>query len=237
MEKKLKLLLVDDEENILSALNRVFRDDNVYEIITAHSAQDALQKVSSVSVDVVISDQRMPGMGGAELLQKIRDLYPDSIRFLLSGYADVEAIISAINEGDIYRFIKKPWNNEDLKMLVKKAIGQRDISRLISEAIFRAKRTIDAGKDLEVATSEDKKSLIVKLKDSSKVISPENILRLVDFIIGTVESEGKITDGQFRFSSGMINKKEGRIVLSIDMGKSISLNIELPPTESSAKQA
>lgn len=226
--KKIQLLLVDDEENILNALYRIFRDDPSYEITIAHSAQDALQKISSIPVDIVISDQRMPGMGGAELLQEIRNRYPDSIRFLLSGYADVEAIISAINEGDIYRFVKKPWNNEELKNLVKGAVGQRDISRIISEAVFRARRIINISKDLEIYVSEDKKNLHIKLKDSSKIIPAESILRLIDFIIGAIESEDATGKRNFAFTGGMVNKKEGRIILSVDLGKDLSLTIEFP---------
>lgn len=228
MEKKYHLLLVDDEENILNALYRIFREDTSYEIITAHNAQDALQKVAHTPIDIVISDQRMPGMGGAELLQEIRNQYPDSIRFLLSGYADVEAIISAINEGDIYRFIKKPWNNEELKNLVKHAIGQRDISRIISEAVFRAKRIININKDIEVVVSEDKKNLSLKLKDSSKVLPTESLLRLVDFIVGTIESGDNLDKKGFAFSSGVVNKKDGRITLSVDLGKDMSLSIDFP---------
>lgn len=229
-ERKYHLVLVDDEESILNALYRVFRDDPDYEIITAHDAQDALQKVAAVAVDVIISDQRMPGIGGAELLQEIRNRYPDSIRFLLSGYADVEAIISAINEGDIYRFIKKPWNNEELKNLVKNAINQRDISRIISEAVFRAKKIINVSRDIEVTVSDDTKNLNLKLKDSSKIMPPENILRLIDFIIGTVESSGKVGKESLVFSGGMFNKKEGRVILSVDLGKDLNLTIEFPPS-------
>lgn len=228
MDAKYKLLLVDDEENILNALVRVFRGEEDFEIIMAHNAQDAQQKIAHTSIDIVISDQRMPGMGGAELLKVIRDMYPDSIRFLLSGYADVEAIITAINEGDIYRFIKKPWNNDELKALVKKSIGQRDITRIISETVFRAKRTLEINKDIEMAISSDGKGLTLKMKDSSRVIPPESLLRLVDFIIGAVESEGKLNEGEFHFSGGTINKQGGKIALVVDMGKDISLNIEFP---------
>lgn len=235
MPRKYILLLVDDEENILSALNRIFREEKIYEIITAHDAQDALQKISKTAVDIVISDQRMPGMGGAELLKEIRDTHPDSIRFLLSGYADVEAIISAINEGDIYRFIKKPWNNEEIKDLVKISITQRDVSRIISEAVFRAKKTIDISRDVHVVTSEDKKNISIKLMNTTKIISTGSLLRLVDFIIAAIESEGKLKDSEFSLISGMINRKEGKIILSIDMGKEISLNIEFPPSSSSTK--
>lgn len=228
-EKKYYLLLVDDEENILNALCRIFRGDVSYEIITAHNAQDALQKIATIPVDVVISDQRMPGMGGAELLQEIRNRYPDSVRFLLSGYADVEAIISAINEGDIYRFVKKPWNNEELKSLVKGALNQRDISRIISEAVFRAKRVINVSKDIDVVVSEDKKNISLKLKDSSKIISAESALRLIDFVMGAIESEEKFAKKNLFFAGGTINKKEGKIILSVDLGRDLSLTIEFPP--------
>ncbi|PIQ89587.1 MAG: hypothetical protein COV72_02290 [Candidatus Omnitrophica bacterium CG11_big_fil_rev_8_21_14_0_20_42_13] len=230
MAEKLKMLLVDDEENILNALCRVFRGDDSYEIITANNAHDALNKASTMPVDIIISDQRMPGMGGAELLQKIRDMYPDSIRFLLSGYADVEAIISAINEGDIYRFVKKPWNNEELKGLVKNSISQRDITRIISEAIFRARRTVDLNRDIDVAVSDDGRNINVRLKETSKVIPAHNVLRLIDFVIGSIESEGKLDAKGIKFSSGVVNKKEGKINLAIELGKGINLTIELPST-------
>lgn len=226
MTQKYNLLLVDDEENILSALQRIFRGDETLEIITASSAQDALQKIANVSVDVVISDQRMPGMRGAELLQEIKARYPDSIRFLLSGYADIEAIISAINEGDIYRFIKKPWDNVELKNMVKQSLEQRTISRIISEAVFRAKRIIGVSSDIKVDSSSDKRSLNISLSDSSKIIPPESILRLIDFIVGTMEAEGKLDKAGF--SGGTFDKKEGKVVLSVDLAKDIKLNIEFP---------
>lgn len=229
-DKKYCLLLVDDEENILNALYRIFRDDPTYEIITAHNAQDALAKIAHLTVDIVISDQRMPGMGGAELLHEIRNKYPDCIRFLLSGYADVEAIISAINEGDIYRFIKKPWNNDDLKALVKNAIGQRDVSHIVSEAIFRARTIINDAKDIEVEVSEDKTNLRLKIKDSSKIISVKSVLRLIDFILDVVDSDEKLEKKNLLFSGGIVNKSGGKIILSIDLGKDMNVSIELPPT-------
>jgi two-component system NtrC family sensor kinase len=124
MSEPLRILFIDDEENILRALERVFFDDD-YEILTAGSADEALQVLSRVSpVQVVVSDYRMPLMNGVELLRTVRAQWPETVRAVLSGYADTAAIVSAINDGQIYRFIPKPWDDTDLRMTIAAAAEQ-----------------------------------------------------------------------------------------------------------------
>ncbi|RLB82310.1 MAG: secretion system protein E [Deltaproteobacteria bacterium] len=121
-----KVLFVDDEENVLKAMRRIFRQEN-YTILTASSGVEALKLLEKEPVHVVISDHRMPGMTGADLLRKVKELYPQTIRIMLTGHADVDAIMGAINEGAVYKFITKPWNDADLRLTVSLALEQYDL--------------------------------------------------------------------------------------------------------------
>jgi diguanylate cyclase len=108
------LLLLDDEENMLRSLVRLFRRDG-YKVLTANSVREAFDLLASNAVQVIVSDQRMPDMSGTEFLAKVRDLYPDTVRMVLSGYTDLATITEAINRGAIYRFLTKPWNDDELR--------------------------------------------------------------------------------------------------------------------------
>jgi PAS domain S-box-containing protein/diguanylate cyclase (GGDEF)-like protein len=121
------LLLVDDEENILNALKRLLRRDG-YHIITATSAAEGLQRLAEHEVDVIVSDQRMPGMTGVEFLRRAKELYPDTVRMVLSGYTELQSIIDAVNEGAIYKFLTKPWDDERLRSHVAEAFRQKDLA-------------------------------------------------------------------------------------------------------------
>jgi CheY-like chemotaxis protein len=121
------ILFVDDETSILKALRRIFLDEN-YHVITAGGGQEALDLLQAGETPtVIISDQRMPGMGGAEFLSRARKILPDSIRMVLTGYADINAAMESINQGGIYRYILKPWNDEELRLAVKDAVLMFDL--------------------------------------------------------------------------------------------------------------
>lgn len=114
------LLLVDDEENIASALTRLLRRDG-YSILRANGGLKGLEILAQNPVGVIISDQRMPGMTGTEFLSKVRELYPDTIRIVLSGYTDLNSVTDAINRGAIYKFLTKPWEDDLLRAHVEEA--------------------------------------------------------------------------------------------------------------------
>ena len=114
------LLLVDDEENITSALVRLLRQDG-YRILRANGGEAGLELLAQNAVGVIISDQRMPGMTGVEFLGKVRDLYPDTVRIVLSGYTELNSVTDAINRGAIYKFFTKPWEDDLLRANVKEA--------------------------------------------------------------------------------------------------------------------
>lgn len=114
------ILLVDDEINIISALKRTLRRDG-YTILTANSGEEGLALLAKHEVGVIISDQRMPRMSGLEFLRKVRMLYPKTLRIVLSGYTELESVTSAINEGAIYKFLTKPWDDDLLRDNIREA--------------------------------------------------------------------------------------------------------------------
>ena len=108
------VLFVDDEANILASLKRTLRREG-YDILTAESAAEGFSLLAKNTVQVVVSDQRMPEMNGTEFLTRVKTLYPDTIRMVLSGYSEISAVTDSINKGSVYRFMMKPWDDEHLK--------------------------------------------------------------------------------------------------------------------------
>jgi len=120
------LLLVDDEQNIIAALRRLLRRD-AYHILTAASGQEGLDLLAVHAVDVIVSDQRMPGMLGADFLRKARLLYPQTMRIMLSGYTELQAVTDAVNEGAIFKFLTKPWDDQQLRDHIAEAFRLKGI--------------------------------------------------------------------------------------------------------------
>lgn len=125
---KQKILLVDDEEAILNSLRRVLRNEP-YEILMARSGEAALILLQEHAIDLVVSDARMPGMDGATLLSEINIRKPDCMSILLTGYADMPTIVKAINEGQIYRYLSKPWDDGELVITLRQALAMQHAER------------------------------------------------------------------------------------------------------------
>ncbi|MEH6814229.1 MAG: EAL domain-containing protein [Motiliproteus sp.] len=121
-DKRQTLLILDDEQSVLNSLKRALRQEN-YHIITSTDPFEALDLFAHHRIGVVITDQRMPAMTGTEFLIRVRHLYPDTVRIVLSGYAEIDSITSAVNEGDVYRYLLKPWNDGELKKHIEDAFG------------------------------------------------------------------------------------------------------------------
>jgi len=119
-EDKLSVLYVDDEVNNLQSFKAAFRRDFI--IYTAESAKEGVKILSEVPIEVIITDQRMPEMTGVEFLESIIPHYPEPIRILLTGYSDIQAVIDAINKGQVYHYITKPWDEEQLRNIIKKSL-------------------------------------------------------------------------------------------------------------------
>lgn len=123
------VLFVDDEENILRALRRLFMDEP-FPVLTADSGEAALKLLAGRDdLAVIVSDQRMPGMSGVELLEQVREAAPQAVRILLTGYADISAAVDSINRGRVYRYITKPWQDEELLQTVRTAVGHYQLMR------------------------------------------------------------------------------------------------------------
>lgn len=131
------VLFVDDEQDIVDSLKRSFR--KVYTVLTATSGNEALELLKTRDIDLLISDQRMPGMTGDELLANARILQPDAIRILLTGYSDLESLVKCVNEANIYKYMTKPWEPEVLKLTVDRALEHLDVSRKLKLAAEQLK--------------------------------------------------------------------------------------------------
>lgn len=138
------LLIIDDEIDIVKALRRQFRRH--YNTYIANSAADGYEIMTEVPIHVIISDQRMPGMSGVEFFHRVKHEFPDAIRLLLTGYADLQSVIAAINDGNIFRYIGKPWNPEELDTIVREACNKHDLileNRLLLQKLQETNHSLE----------------------------------------------------------------------------------------------
>ena len=139
------ILIVDDDKNILKTLKRLFIDEE-YSIYTAESGEEGLKVLEKAEIHLIISDQKMPGMNGIEFLEKAVKDYPDVIPIILTGQAELSDALRAVNNGYVYKFIQKPWNNEDLKITVRRALEQYDLimkNRSLTDELKKRVRMIE----------------------------------------------------------------------------------------------
>jgi len=142
MQEQINILYLDDEEQNLFSFLALFRRE--YNVFTTTSAQDAVQYLNTHQVHIIFSDQKMPDVSGVEFFETIRHDFPDAVRILITGYADIEAVIDAINRGQVYRYVTKPWDANELKVCIENAI----------EKYQRDKELIEKNKELERVNAE-----------------------------------------------------------------------------------
>jgi response regulator RpfG family c-di-GMP phosphodiesterase len=193
------LLFVDDEANILSSLKRLFRAFG-YRIFTAESGAEGLEIMQRESVDLVVSDMRMPEMNGAQFLEKVRAQWPDTVRILLTGYAEIGSTIDAINKGQIYRYVSKPWEDNDFTLTVRQALKQKMLeheklrleelankqneqlkdlnANLEAKVLARTEEVRQTMAFLEAANEKLKKSFITSVRVFSNLIELRNPSKL-----------------------------------------------------------
>src|ERR671938_1294268 len=133
-----KILIVDDEPANLRLLERLFRRD--YQVLAAPSGEEALRLLEQHDVALLITDQRMPGMSGIELLKRTADLRPHMVRIILTGYTDISSLVEAINCGQVYKYVTKPWSNDQLRLTVARAVEHYENTRSRHELELRNKR-------------------------------------------------------------------------------------------------
>lgn len=144
-----QILIVDDEINICNALRRSLRKEG-YEIHIANEPAEGLKLLQQTKVDLVLSDHLMPNMTGLEFLTIVRDRHPDALRILLTGHADMDTAIRSINDGQVYRFLTKPWDDVELKVTLYLAFEHLDLEREHRRLLSTVRRQADLIKDIEL---------------------------------------------------------------------------------------
>jgi response regulator RpfG family c-di-GMP phosphodiesterase len=198
-----RILCVDDEPNILSSLRRLFRARG-YRVLTAEGGAAGLALLENEPVDLVISDMRMPEMNGAQFLERVRERWPETVRLLLTGYADVQSILDAINRGEIYRYITKPWDDNDIVLLVRHALERQALERERQrlEALTRSQndelKSLNATLELKVQerTAELKQALDSLVASNEKL--RVSFLTSIKVFSGMIELRGGHLAGHSR---------------------------------------
>ncbi|GAB5604914.1 HD domain-containing phosphohydrolase [Sideroxyarcus sp. TK5] len=190
------ILFVDDEANILSSLKRLFRPLG-YRILTAESGAEGLEILQREPVDLVVSDMRMPEMNGAQFLEQVRARWPATLRILLTGYAEIDATIEAINKGHIYRYVSKPWEDNDITLTIRHALHQKQLER--------DKQRLE---ELTYRQNEELKELNASLETKVKART-EELRQTMSFLEAAHEKlkQGFITS--IRVFSNLIEMREG----------------------------
>ena len=157
------LLIVDDEVDVLESLRHLFH--RRYRVLTAPNAAEALELLAQNEVQLILSDQRMPGMTGDVFLGEARSLYPEAIRMMFTGYADIQAVVNAVNQGSIFRYIVKPWDTAELEGIIRQAAEQFDLlaerKLLIADLSAANGRLVEANREL--AESNELKSAFIEV--------------------------------------------------------------------------
>ncbi|MDO9226571.1 MAG: response regulator [Pseudomonadota bacterium] len=179
------LLLVDDEPNILTALQRALRRDG-YRILATDDPLKGLEMLAGEPVDVILSDQRMPGMSGVEFLRRAKETHPETMRIVLSGYTDLQFITDAINEGAIYKFLTKPWDDEQLREQIREAFRSKEAA----DENLRLNQALQAANvELQAHVSEQAR----QARQIETVLDTlQEVLQLIPWPILGVDEEGMI---------------------------------------------
>lgn len=143
------IAIVDDEEMVLTSLRSFLLLETDYEVETFSSPQNALSALRDKPVDLVISDYLMPGMNGIEFLLQVKSLHPFATRILLTGYADKENAIKAINEVGLYQYVEKPWNNDDLKITIQNGLERRFLMEKLEQKIQEVQNVQQSLQDIQ----------------------------------------------------------------------------------------
>lgn len=171
-----RLLLVDDEPNILASLRRVFQREN-YELLFARSGEEALRIMQQQPAELIMTDFMMPGMNGSELLREVRERWPQTIRIMLTGHANTDAVMGSIKDGAVYRFILKPWNDDDIRLTIALALEQYE---LIQRTRALEQQTQKQSRDLETISklTATNRSQLAILLHKKGWLNPQQIQQL-----------------------------------------------------------
>jgi putative nucleotidyltransferase with HDIG domain len=187
------VLFVDDEVNILKALQRLLRNEPMT-VLTASRPHEALDLLDRADAQLVVSDQRMPEMSGVDLLSSVRERHPDIVRMMLTGYTEMNIAVEAINRGEIYRLITKPWNDDELKATLRQAFDHYDLKREI-------RRLNQVTREQNFKLQDMNKNLEAKVRDRTRQLDQKN-KELRTAYIQTIRALAEAIDAKDAYTRG-----------------------------------
>lgn len=211
-----RILVVDDEPQIGSALRRLLRREG-YAVETALTGEEALERLQHFDADVVLSDFRMPGMTGAQLLGRVKRTHPLTLRIVISGHADLEAVLSSVNEGEVCRFITKPWDDGELVGYLRTMLERRETLTQLYRPFAQQRPGLRA----EASYREGGLRVEVELKEPP--FGREQAVALLERMAGLIAGE------QLGMVGGLLERHHGRLCFVAELGGAQRLQLELPP--------
>jgi signal transduction histidine kinase len=187
MARRHTILVVDDEADVVASVQDLLRLD--YRVLGATRAQEGLQVLHDLEIHIVMTDQRMPGMSGVEFLHRVRTEQPDAVRLLFTGYADIKAVIDAINQGNVFRYITKPWDPDELQTIIRQAAEQYDLrverKKLLAELQAKNEELLQANAELKEAN---------ELKDAFIKVASHELRTPLTILLGLSELALRTSD-------------------------------------------
>lgn len=207
--RQYRVLAVDDEPNILSALRRTLRARG-FEVITAEDGPPALEVLRRETVDAIVSDMRMPLMNGADFLREARSIAPGAVRILLTGYSDMASTVRAVNEGEVLRYLSKPWDDRELEQALREGIGRRELERE-RDSLLRLtqelnRRLASANATLETRVAERTSELSRTLAELEEAGT-----RLKSDLVGTVRLLSSLIESRSGLAAGCPRRVARRV--------------------------
>ena len=216
------ILLVDDEPNILSSLRRLLRPHG-YTIYMGESGKAGLEILEQHPINLVISDMRMPEMDGAQFLEQVRQRWPETIRVLLTGYADVSSTINAINRGEIYRYISKPWHEDDLLLIVRDALERQRLVKENERLLQLTRAQNEELKDLNANLENKVRQRTSEIEQINSFLNLANDQLKQNFLVSI-----KTFTGLMELRGGAIGGHSRRVA---DLSRKLAIHLDIPPKE------
>jgi CheY-like chemotaxis protein len=210
-----KVLVVDDEPQVAHALRRLLKREG-FDVQVAFNGAEALERLKEYSPDIVLTDFRMPGMTGGELLQQVKRSHPLALRLIISGYADFKSVVASVNEGEICRFISKPWDDAELVTYLKGLLRHRETMAQLY-APFRA-----AGRGVSAEVSPSDAALVLRVQVADPAFPADQALALIERFAGV------LADDSLKVVGGLLERYGGKLSFVAEVGGPQKLRLELP---------
>ena len=225
MKGKIQVLYIDDEENNLSSFKASLRKD--FKIYTVNDPEEGLKLAEEVEFQVAIADQRMPGMTGVEFFEKMVKFKPDPIRILLTGYSDIASVIDAINRGEVYRFIDKPWNIEQIKNAIINAADLYYTRKELKEKNEKLKKTVSEMNIFIHSLSHDLRGPLMSISGVSKLAKTEiNDPHAAEYFDMIDSATVKLDDFIYKMLDFYRSTKIDNVIVPIDFNKVVEQQME-----------